>query len=97
MQTPEEMGCVSDLSTIHNCTFVGSVYLGTSQGFISFRDDLTLPAGLTQTTFHNCYLFPGIRVAQNTLIENTVILPGSIVMGCGRISCKSSNRNPNNM
>ncbi|OAO11936.1 hypothetical protein AV274_6387 [Blastocystis sp. ATCC 50177/Nand II] len=56
-------------------------------GVVSFEDS-TLPCGLSDTTFHNCYLFPGIAVHKNTYVENSVVLKGSILMGCGRITCQ---------
>lgn len=90
IQPTEEMNCFSDLSAIHDCSFVDHVYLGVQHGIVSFQNNLSLPAGISHTTLRNCYLFPGICVMQNTLIENTVILQGSIVMGCGRITCRSN-------
>ena len=79
-----------DLSSIHDCFFVENCVLSTQQGFISYKDETTLPAGIANCTLRNCILFPTIAVYNNTLIENTVILPNSIVLGCGRISCNSS-------
>ncbi|KAM7454856.1 hypothetical protein BLSTO_04386 [Blastocystis sp. subtype 1] len=57
-------------------------------GAVSFEDSITLPCGLSDTTFRNCFLFPGIAVHKNTYVENSVVLKGSILMGCGRITCQ---------
>lgn len=81
-----------DLSSIHDCFFIDNCILSTQQGFVSYKDETTLPAGIAHCTIRNCILFPSIAVFNNTLIENSIILPNSIVIGCGRISCNSSFR-----
>lgn len=78
-----------DLSSIRNCTFIDFVMISEEVGVVSFEDSITLPCGLSDTTFRNCFLFPGIAVHKNTYVENSVVLKGSILMGCGRITCQS--------
>lgn len=87
IQPAQEKGCVVDLGNIHDCIFLNTIYLSAQHGFVCYNDEIKLPASISHTTFQNCYLFNGIYVNQNAYIENTIILPGSIVMGNGRITC----------
>ena len=79
-----------DFSMIQGCYFMDQIVLSPQSGFVSFQDQVSLPASICRTTFRNCYLFPNIAVYQNVIIENTIILPGSIVIGNSRITCQST-------
>ena len=84
----ESSDSVADFSSVRNCSFFDSVVISEEIGEAVYADCITLPCGLSDTVFRNCFLFPGIAVYKNTLIENSVILRGSIIMGCGRVTCE---------
>lgn len=78
------------LDTITDCFFLESVVLAPQTGACSYEVGdvkITMPCGVSKTTLRNVTIYPNSCIFNNTLIEHTVILPGSIVMGCGRITC----------
>ena len=76
-----------DLSSIHNCFFIENCVLSSQSGTVTAGDETSLPAGFAHCTFRNCILCPSVAVYNNALIENTIILSNSIIIGCNRISC----------
>ena len=80
----------SGLESIHDCTFLGSVVLSPQQGCCSCGVDnanVTMPCCIRKTAMRNVVIYPNCCVCDTTFLENTVILPNSIIIGCGRITC----------
>ena len=73
-----------------SCLFMDDVFICSSAGYVHYGSDLTLPCIIHNTTLRNTFILPNVHLSQNTLIENTIIQPHSIVMGCGRITCQSN-------
>lgn len=84
VSSPEE----ADWSTVQGCFFIENVTLAPQQGSCAHGTNLALPCCIDHSSLKNTTVFPNCCVLQNTLIENTVILSDSVVMGCGRITCQ---------
>ena len=81
-----------DPQLVSSCLFMEDVFICSSAGYVHYGSDLTLPCIIHNTTLRNTFILPSVHLSQNTLIENTIIQPHSIVMGCGRITCQSNGR-----
>ena len=77
-----------DPQLVSSCLFMDDVFICSSAGYVHYGSDLTLPCIIHNTTLRNTFILPNVHLSQNTLIENTIIQPHSIVMGCGRITCQ---------
>ena len=78
----------ADLSTVRGCFFIESVVLAPQQGSCAHGSGVSLPCCIDHSSLKNTTVFPHCCMLQNALIENTVILSNTIVMGCGRITCQ---------
>lgn len=78
-----------DCTLIRGCLFMDSIIISKQNGSCSYHNSITLPCGIVNTVLKNVIIYPNCCLFQNTLVENSVVLSGSIIMGCGRVTCQS--------
>ena len=80
----------SGLESILDCTFLGPVVLSLQHGYCSCGSgdaNVTMPCCIRKVSLRNVIIYPNCCICDTTFLENTVILPNSMIVGCGRITC----------
>lgn len=77
-----------DCKHIFDCHFLERCFIGNFEGIVTFDSSLSLPCGLFNTIIKNSIIFSGSAVMKASLLQDTIVCSGSIILGSGRIWCK---------